>query len=109
MTKKWRDITHKSTQLDRDISMLQKFANEGQMGELTLRGTVRNIVSTRNFGFIKGNNGPEYFFHRDDFNGFWNDLVKDCADGSAIPVTFEDVPSPKGPRAKNVKRTDHPN
>jgi len=79
------------------------------MSELTIRGTVRNIVSTRNFGFIKGNNGPEYFFHRDDFNGHWNDLIRDCADGSAIPVIFEDVPSPKGPRAKNVRRTDFPN
>jgi cold shock CspA family protein len=79
------------------------------MSELTLRGTIRGLVYTKNYGFIKGNNGPEYFFHRDDFNGHWNDLVQDCDNGGIIPVIFEDNPSPKGPRAKNVRRTDYPN
>jgi cold shock CspA family protein len=79
------------------------------MGVLTIRGTVKTVLTDRNYGFIKGINGIEYFFHRDDFEGHWNDLVTDHGGAESIPVTFEDNPSLKGPRARNVKREDFPN
>ena len=71
-------------------------------------GIVKGIVTNRNFGFLKSGN-IEYFFHRDDFNGHWDDLLNDIIERD-IHVNFEVVAdSPKGPRAKNVKRTDYPN
>ena len=74
-----------------------------------MTGTVRNIVVAKAFGFISSE-GKEYFFHKDDFTGHWVDLVNDYqASRDAVPVEFDVVKSPKGPRAANVRRTDHPN
>jgi cold shock CspA family protein len=76
-----------------------------------MRGTIKHIVKDRNYGFIRADktNG-EYFFHKDDFNGFWQDLVDDSDSGNRkIKVEFEIAESPKGPRAKDVKRLDYPN
>lgn len=50
----------------------------------------------------------EYFFHRDDFSGHWNDLCEDFFKGP-IEVTFEPDLTDKGLRARNVSRTDYPN
>jgi cold shock CspA family protein len=72
-----------------------------------MTGIVRAIVSKRHFGFIRSN-GSDYFFHREDFNGFWEDLELDYTKDQ-IQVTFDIVVSNKGPRAANVKRTDFPN
>ena len=65
---------------------------------------------TRNYGFIKGENEDQYFFHRDNFNGHWNDLVRDfnVREGPII-VSFDTVSSEKGLRAANVRRLDYPN
>lgn len=71
-------------------------------------GTIKNIVVKRAFGFIKSDR-QEYFFHRDDFNGHWDDLVNDWNNKDVVPVEFEVKQSDKGPRASNVRRTDHPN
>lgn len=71
-------------------------------------GTVKNIVVKRAFGFIKSN-GQEYFFHKDDFNGHWDDLVDDWNNKEEVSVEFEVTPSSKGPRASKVRRTDFPN
>ena len=61
--------------------------------------TINKLVSERGFGFISGDDGTEYFFHRDGLEilrGF---------DGleSREKVTFEIEPSQKDPRAKRVK------
>ncbi len=77
-----------------------------------MNGTIKNIVVKRAFGFIiNPTTRTEYFFHRDDFNGHWDDLVNDheAEKDSHIPVEFEVVPSPKGPRASKVRRADYPN
>ncbi len=76
----------------------------------TLRGKIVRIPPGKNFGFIELN-GTQYFFHRQDFNGHWDDLIHDIAydERTKIFVTFEEVASDKGPRATNVSRTDHPN
>ena len=74
-----------------------------------MKGIVKTLVNARNFGFIRGNNGGEYFFHRQDFNGHWEDLESDFKGKQTIEVTFDVVESPKGLRAGNVRRTDFPN
>lgn len=74
-----------------------------------MKGIVKTLVANRNFGFIKGNNGGEYFFHRQDFNGHWEDLEADHKIAQNVEVTFDTVESPKGPRAANVRRVDFPN
>ena len=36
-----------------------------------MTGTIKRIVKEKGFGFIAPEKGGEYFFHRTDFNGFW--------------------------------------
>lgn len=65
-----------------------------------MKGKIKSLQITRRFGFIRATNGAEYFFHKDDFNGFWSDL--DPNDRN-IEVTFDIVASERGPRANNVR------
>lgn len=76
----------------------------------TLKGIIKSLNDKKKFGFIKCG-GNEYFFHREDFQGYWDDLVNDfeAFNKKKIEVEFEEVYSPKGPRASNVKRLDWPN
>jgi len=68
-------------------------------------GVVSNVVSSKKFGFISGENGQEYFFHMTDMMSDWSTLVLDFyrIGGGKIKVEFEALKTPKGPRAKNVK------
>ena len=61
-------------------------------------GTIKKVVSERGFGFISGEDGKEYFFHRD---GLTSSLNFDRLSGGE-KVEFEIEQSPKGARAKNV-------
>lgn len=75
-----------------------------------MTGTLRELLHSRQFGFIKSD-GKDYFFHRDDFHGHWNDLYADWQNGKEFQLEF-DVDTErnrKGPRAKNVRRIGHPN
>lgn len=64
-------------------------------------GTIKKLVSERGFGFIAGDDGKEYFFHRDGLDGMVNfDRLM-----GGEQVTFEIEPSPKGPRASRVRLT----
>ena len=69
-----------------------------------MKGTIKRI-NPKGFGFIQSGS-KEYFFHRTDFNGFWNDLMEDKSKHKVIEVEFHVVESNRGPRASNVKRTD---
>jgi CspA family cold shock protein len=62
-------------------------------------GTIKKLVSDRGFGFIAGEDGKEYFFHRDGLDGLtsFDTLV------GGEQVTFEIEPSAKGPRANHVR------
>lgn len=72
-------------------------------------GIVKRVVAGRQFGFINCD-GMEYFFHRDDFYGHWNDLEIDSEKKLRIEVEFEiGHDKGRGPRAMNVKRLDFPN
>ncbi len=62
-------------------------------------GTIKKIVSDRGFGFIAAEDGKEYFFHRDGTESF------DSLRGGE-KVTFMVEPSPKGPRANQVRIAD---
>jgi cold shock protein len=61
-------------------------------------GTIKKIVSDRGFGFITGEDGKDYFFHRD---GLDRSLDFDRLMGGES-VTFEIETSPKGPRAAKI-------
>jgi len=69
-------------------------------------GTVSRLIADKGFGFITGEDGQDYFFHRSDMQGFFDDLAVDIAKKRKIKVQFDSVPSPKGARAGNVTRVD---
>ncbi len=64
-------------------------------------GTIKRIVREKGFGFIRSDNGEEFFFHRSSIEGDFDRL----SEGQA--VTFEEEPSPKGPRAGHVRAQEH--
>ena len=62
-------------------------------------GTVKKVVSDRGFGFITGEDGKDYFFHRD---GLDRSLDFDRLVGGE-KVDFDVEASPRGPRAVRVR------
>jgi cold shock CspA family protein len=63
-------------------------------------GTVRNINQDKSFGFITGQGGGDFFFHRSAVNP--PDAFSDMQVGQK--VEFEPtMKGPKGPRAENVR------
>jgi CspA family cold shock protein len=62
-------------------------------------GTVKRVVPERGFGFIVGEDGQEYFFHRTGLASSlrFEDVIANQR------VSFEIQSSDKGPRASNVK------
>lgn len=71
-------------------------------------GSIKKIVAGKPYGFLICE-GREYFFHAEEFEGFWDDLVTDFEQTHSIKVEFEPMTSPKGLRATNVRRQDYPN
>jgi len=71
-----------------------------------MTGIVAKVMSEKGFGFIRGNDKIDYFFHRSEFEGFFDDLVTDTNAGQKVEVSFDPVPSAKGARAGAVKRLD---
>jgi cold shock protein len=78
--------------------------SEGKMN-----GTIVRMMGDKGFGFLRGEDGREHFFHRSSVNGFFEDWVVDIDSGRKIQVTFDEEYSAKGPRATNVTRVDWPN
>ena len=62
-------------------------------------GTIKRVISDRGFGFIVGEDGKEYFFHRD---GLAPSVDFDRLVGGES-VSFEVESGPKGPRAVQVQ------
>jgi CspA family cold shock protein len=62
-------------------------------------GTIKKLVSDRGFGFITGEDGKDYFFHRD---GLEPSVDFDRLVGGE-QVTFDIESSPRGPRATKVQ------
>jgi cold shock protein len=61
-------------------------------------GTIKKIVADRGFGFITGEDGKDYFFHRD---GLSESIDFDRLNGGES-VTFDIESNPRGPRAANI-------
>jgi cold shock protein len=62
-------------------------------------GTIKRLVRDRGFGFIRDDGGQEWFFHR---SAVQDESFDQMAEGQR--VQFEEEPSPKGPRAGQVRR-----
>ncbi|HET7028537.1 MAG TPA: cold shock domain-containing protein [Candidatus Limnocylindrales bacterium] len=62
-------------------------------------GRIKKLVSDRGFGFITGEDGKDYFFHRDALAG---SLDFDRLNGGE-QVEFNVEQSPRGPRASSVR------
>jgi CspA family cold shock protein len=60
-------------------------------------GMIKRVVRERGFGFIRDQEGLEWFFHRSSVAGSFDQLN----DGQR--VSFDEEPSAKGPRAGNVR------
>ena len=68
--------------------------------EVTMTGKIRTLRVDKGFGFIKGEGGNEYFFHK---SAVYGEGLEDLREGDS--VEFEVGQGPKGPRAENVRRT----
>jgi cold shock protein len=64
-----------------------------------MNGIIKRVVSDRGFGFIAGEDGTDYFFHRDELHGLDFANLK-----PGERVTFEPQQGPKGPRGVNVRQ-----
>jgi len=62
-----------------------------------LTGVIKTYLPDKNYGFIKGDDNKDYFFHNSSINK--NDLHKIC-DGAL--VTFEQKATPKGYSATKI-------
>ena len=65
-------------------------------------GSIKKVVADRGFGFITGEDGKDYFFHRD---GLSASMDFDRVVGGER-VEFELQSSPRGPRAVNVRASE---
>ncbi len=63
-----------------------------------MTGTVKKVIADRGFGFITGDDGKDYFFHRD---GLDRTLEFERLAGGE-KVAFDIEPSQRGPRAVRV-------
>jgi CspA family cold shock protein len=62
-------------------------------------GRIKMISPDRGFGFVRGDDGSEAFFHRTELTTVDFDSLEE-----GESVTFEVVDSPKGPRARNLQK-----
>ena len=72
-----------------------------------MEGIVVRVMREKRYGFIRkvgiGSDAvEEYFFHADDVQGFFEDIVEDLEMKRTVKVTFEPISSPKGLRASVV-------
>lgn len=62
-----------------------------------MNGTIARILQEKGFGFVKGQDSVERFFHRSAVGGAGFDMLVE-----GQKVTFDHEDGPKGPRATNV-------
>jgi CspA family cold shock protein len=60
-------------------------------------GTIKKVQLDKGFGFIRDASGQEFFFHRSSVQGNFEELWE------GQRVSFDEEPSPKGPRAGNIR------
>ena len=93
-----------------DVVTLQFWTNHDATDVPLFQHVIRNFEATHpnikikmtnetGYGFIKGADGTDYFFHESEVaSGAFHDLAKGDS------VTFEAQDAPKGPRANNVQK-----
>lgn len=62
-----------------------------------MTGQIKKLDKVKGYGFIRGTDKKEYFFHRSSLK---NAEMNDLQEGQ--DVTFEDVDGQKGPRAEDI-------
>jgi CspA family cold shock protein len=62
------------------------------------RGKIKKMVRDRGFGFIRGDDGKEVFFHRSGLNAAEYDNL---GEGDAVEYVVQE--GPRGARAENVR------
>jgi CspA family cold shock protein len=62
------------------------------------RGRIKKMVRDRGFGFIRGEDGKEVFFHRSGLNGADYDSL---SEGDAVEYVVQE--GPRGARAEHVR------
>lgn len=62
-----------------------------------MQGVIAKKMEDKGFGFIKGENGKEYFFHMSCLKNIQFAQLKVGQD-----VSFEDAEGQKGPRAEDI-------
>ena len=63
-----------------------------------MRGAIKRMWSVKGFGFIRGEDGLDYFVHRTAVLGAAFETVRE-----GQRVTFEPMRHDKGPRAEQVQ------
>jgi len=63
------------------------------------RGKIKKMVRDRGFGFIRGDDGKEVFFHRSGLNAADYDVL---SEGDTVEYVVQE--GPRGARAENVKQ-----
>ena len=63
-----------------------------------VRGRVKKLVPERGFGFVRGDDGKEVFFHR---SGLGAERVRLALRGRLVEYVVQE--GPRGPRAENVR------
>lgn len=63
-------------------------------------GKIKRLMKDRGFGFIRGNDGQEVFFHRSSLTDQSFDALTEGQE-----VEYEIEQSPKGPRAGKIRPT----
>jgi cold shock protein len=62
-----------------------------------LTGTIKVVFPEKGWGFIKGEDGRDFFFHKKHLKGC---SINDLSEGE--PVTFEDAEGEKGLYAEDI-------
>ena len=65
------------------------------------KGTIKQLMRDRGYGFITTEDGKDIFFHRTGLRGLTFDSLKE-----GQPVEFETEEGPKGLRAVNIRSSE---
>jgi CspA family cold shock protein len=66
-----------------------------------MTGTIKTLRADKGFGFIRGTDGKEVFFHS---SAIYGEGIDNLREGDGVEFDVEEA-GPKGPRALNVRRT----
>lgn len=61
-----------------------------------MEGTVTSYLDTKGYGFVRGDDGRDYFLHRDD-------IAPGVEPAHGLRLAFEETATPKGYRARSAR------